>query len=511
MGAGQAGVGWRPRGPRGSPFAAFLSGQILPTCAFVVSDFTTTYPGAYPARAAPKLGPDPRSTVVLLAIMIGLFLFPQGEDQYKLANSAAIGVGLALVMGCIFELKDGLRNLFRIDVICLVGLYGLTLGEFLLPQPDLERMLTVDQTRKALDLVFLGTGSLAIGRHLIRLDAGRSQAMQLPSLSPTLLTGIAFGAFFIGHLYMFVGVNFDPFKFVHHLFGPRFGVPWGRGRYGDFRALLVEVGLISYIIPPILGMALARRKEFAPPMLFSLVLIYLITLFFAFCSGTRNIVAIHLATFSISHIFSLHKLRWWYLGLFSLAVMGVFLFLAYHMLEFRNMGLRAYMKKGVYASENVRDTLFIDFNLVSIGQLADRFPGEYHFLGLEVPIWAIIKPIPRALWPGKPTGLSLDIEMALGDSQRTVAATFIGEAYMGGGHIGVALAGLFFGALTAWWNRVAAGSQSTLSLLTYASGFYGGVICMRSMFWLTTGLLPTLALVVFGKWIYPRLFPPQGR
>jgi hypothetical protein len=253
-------------------------------------------------------------------------------------------------------------------------------------------------------------------------------------------------------------------------------------------------------------MALARRKEFSKIQLAGIMMIYLIVLFISFSAGSRNVVAVHLATFSISNIFSLSRIRFLYVAILSVTILGSFVFLSYHMLEFRNMGIRAYMKHQQYSSEEVRDTLFIDFNLVSLGKLTSRFPNEFRYLGLEVPIWALVKPIPRGLWKGKPKGLSIDIEDAMGVEGVTIAATFIGEAYMGGGPVWVFLSGLFFGALASWWNRLGADSRSTLGLLTYATGFFGGLLCMRSMFWLTTGLLPSLALIFFGKFIYPRFF-----
>ena len=60
------------------------------------------------------------------------------------------------------------------------------------------------------------------------------------------------------------------------------------------------------------------------------------------------------------------------------------------------------------------DTLYIDHNIVNISNLTNVFPDVVDYLGLEIPYQSIIKPIPRALWPGKPEGLSTSIEAALG-------------------------------------------------------------------------------------------------
>src|SRR5262249_30054293 len=99
------------------------------------------------------------------------------------------------------------------------------------------------------------------------------------------------------------------------------------------------------------------------------------------------------------------------------------------MLEFRSVGF-----KGFEFSESRYDTIFVDRSLVMISQLTEVFPSPNEFLGLEIPYNALIRPIPRVLWPDKPEGLSTGIEAALGaGSGYTIACTFVGEAFMAGG------------------------------------------------------------------------------
>jgi hypothetical protein len=170
---------------------------------------------------------------------------------------------------------------------------------------------------------------------------------------------------------------------------------------------------------------------------------------------------------------------------------------SYHMLEFRTMGLRNYINNRVYASGETSETLAIDYNLSSIAPLINAMPSNYPFLGLEVLYVAAIKPIPRALFPAKPEGLSVSIEEIMGAKGWTVAATYLGESYMMGGWLGALVMSLFFGALAAWWNRMAMREQSDYALVVYALGFFAAGITMRSMFWLTTAILPVIALIVF--------------
>src|SRR5258708_7911099 len=168
------------------------------------------------------------------------------------------------------------------------------------------------------------------------------------------------------------------------------------------------------------------------------------------------------------------------------------------MLKFRTVGFSEWLKNGEPPGASPEKSLFVDYNLWAIAQLVDVFPQNHPYLGWEVPYLALIRPIPRAIWPGKPEGMSLSIEDALGTQDMTVAASFAGEAYMAGGMIAVFATGLFFGAVTGWWSHLSSPKNSEMGLLIYASGFFAVVISMRSLFVFTTALMPTAAGIVIG-------------
>ena len=168
------------------------------------------------------------------------------------------------------------------------------------------------------------------------------------------------------------------------------------------------------------------------------------------------------------------------------------------MLHFRNIGFNNWMSGNLRENRDlVERSIFVDYNLCVIGRLTEVFPSHSPYLGWEVPYLALIRPIPRAIWKGKPEGLSASIENAMvAGAGVTVAASFAGEAYMAGGWFAVFVAGIFFGALTGWWGFLASPRNSELGILIYASGFFAAVISMRSMFVFTTALLPTVAALI---------------
>src|SRR5262249_39146954 len=152
------------------------------------------------------------------------------------------------------------------------------------------------------------------------------------------------------------------------------------------------------------------------------------------------------------------------------------LLVASYMLEFRDVGISNYS-----FSDQSPDTFYIDRNMVILSKLTNSFPAIYNFLGLEIPYQMLVHPIPRVLWPGKPEGLTTTIESVIGVDQATLACTFVGEAYIMGGMLGVVLTGIVLGAAAEMWNRIRQDANSAFSQLLYASGFFCAAITMRSM------------------------------
>src|SRR5262249_6695220 len=126
-------------------------------------------------------------------------------------------------------------------------------------------------------------------------------------------------------------------------------------------------------------------------------------------------------------------------------------------------------------------------------------PEQIPYLGLEMATYAILLPVPRALWPDKPTKLSIDAASALDTKGDTISSTFVGESFMMGGYPAVLMVGLLFGWLGSWWDRVGRGLRSNLGIIIYVSGFLTALGTMRSFLFTTTTLLPTLALWLYMK------------
>jgi oligosaccharide repeat unit polymerase len=428
------------------------------------------------------------------------------EGSLEIFGSAAVVVGIALTLAVLLEFRAGVRNLLRADLLMLVALYALTFLEYLFPHPEAANHLVTSQSATdGTTAVLLGFAGLAVGRHILPGHARPRESVTPLQLAPRTIMFLFVGTFLVGYFHMLWAVGFNVVELVSEMLDPRFSQPWGRGRYGGWADLLNELGLLIYLIPPLAGIVLARHRVYRRTLKLIVVAGLLFTLFYGFSTGTRNVFAVHVITFVVAYLAFLPRLTFARMLLVGGAAGLLLLASAYYMLDFRQIGLGRYLDQGAPFVQDEDETLFIDDGLVTISRLTGVFPDRHDFLGLEIPYHALIHPIPRAIWPGKPEGLSVSIEEALGARQTTLAVTFVGEAYMSGGYLGVILASLLFGAAAARWNRVGQAARSNFDIALYASGFFAIAISMRSLLWLSVAILPALALWAYGRWHLRRL------
>jgi hypothetical protein len=440
------------------------------------------------------------SAIVIIAAVLSFANSQSATTPADMAHVVAVGIGLALLVNLLLDYQKGIRNLFRADTMCLVAIYALTLAEFISPDEAFNARISLDQASLALNVICIGVAGLAIGRHLVEPKPMTAKALNFSDVSDNTLFYLFIFAATLGYSHMLISVEFDFVRLFNEMLEPRFHQSWTRGRLGGWSSLLTELALFKLILPPLSGILLNRVKTFNKVKLLIVLLIFLATLFQGFAGGSRNVYVAHLATFLLAYLLTLscNTLLNTLLPLFLSTVLV--LFGSYHMLEFRTVGLRHYLENRIYQTEQVRDSLTVDYNLAPLGLLVEAFQQSQDFLGSEIIVWSLIKPIPRAFWPGKPEGLSISIETAVGAGEGyTVAATYLGESYMMAGRAGVFIMSVFFGALSAWWNRLATQRQSDYAMVVYALGFFVAVITMRSMFWLTTLSLPIVALIVIQR------------
>jgi hypothetical protein len=451
----------------------------------------------------PNGPPQPDRTGTWLALAgIGITAITlNGDLPSQLARFAAIGVAGSLAVSVFKDAQRGLRNLLRADLFALLAYYFLTLFEFLFSQSKFDSMLSLDLANRGIIVCLVGFAALLIGRHIPRPGPPPFQSTFTVELPAIWLITIFWVFFFAGYSSMLAAVNFNVLKMLDFFMAPRFSQPWSRERLGDWKALLFELNMFVQIIPPLVGVMLARWRRYGATNTFLFVAALLLTLFYGFSSGTRNLFAGFLVTFLIGYALAIPREKMKNFVVLSGFCAALLCFATMYMLKFRDLGLKNYLSGEYQSSYATTETqsIYIDYNLFSICALVEYFPAKHEYLGWEIPFQALIRPIPRALWPGKPTGLSMSIEDAMDQEGLTISASYAGEAYMSGGIIAVLLIGMAIGAFLGWWAKLGSPNNSEVGHLIYASGFVAAVISMRSLFALTTALLPSAAAIVAGN------------
>ena len=463
-------------------------------------------------NSSAKIHPTfPGTVIMLLACGLGYFISLQDMLPSKLAQWVSVSLLIGMLISFVSDMRHGLKNLLRVDVFAFLSFYFLTFFEFLFPQGRFDSMSNPADVAVAIQLFLVGWAAMTIGRHLDVFPKNTLSHIGDIQMRTGDYLLIFFGAAFLNFLPMFLAVEFNPVAWFEETLKPRFGRAWGRGRYGDLSALLHELQLLGYVLPPVAGVIFARWRSYSKFALVMVALTILLLWYSSFSGGTRNIFAIQIAGLLAGYYVVQRQIKLKFLVPIVIFSVGSFVILAQMMLEFRNIGLGKYVSEGYYTSdyrEFRREYLaekeqesgyFVDYNLYSFSQIGGVFPDLYDYIGWNLVYVALTKPIPRAFWPGKPTDLKTGIEEALGaDGSYTIAVTWVGEAYMAGGVLWIIAVGLFIGGFCCYWNTLAHYAQNTYPLIVFASGFYAVLLLMRSLQFFTTSILPSIALIVMG-------------
>src|SRR5262249_3135671 len=158
--------------------------------------------------------------------------------------------------------------------------------------------------------------------------------------------------------------------------------------------------------PPIAGLMYARSREYELFQKVIVGIVVIFTFYYGFASGTRNVFVTYVITFIGMYFLAKPQISCRQALLLGVPTLVFLLLGTVYMLEFRTVGLSN------FSIAKERDSFFVDLNIVNISLLTEVFPDTYRFLGLEIPYNALIRPIPRALWSGKPEALSVSIESA---------------------------------------------------------------------------------------------------
>jgi oligosaccharide repeat unit polymerase len=247
-------------------------------------------------------------------------------------------------------------------------------------------------------------------------------------------------------------------------------------------------------------MMFARPGRFGFWSKMAVVIGLILTVLQGVSTGTRFVMMGYVSAFVTVYILSLPGLNFAKLLRIVVPASALVLAITVLLLQFRNPGMsRSVADLSTGETEVDTSNFEVDRNLSVIAKIVSLVPHTYPYIGSEIYLVSLVRPIPRALWPGKPEGVSVSPATVIGEEQATIASTFIGEAYLSRGIVTVLITGLVFGWLMAIWNRVGARLTCNGSILVYTSGVFAFVLTMRSITEFFAILMPTLAAIILAR------------
>lgn len=234
----------------------------------------------------------------------------------------------------------------------------------------------------------------------------------------------------------------------------RWAAPWARGALGGWDAFADHLSYFGYLLPT-LAVVMARRKSWFHLGTLMAVVCSLIFLLFLSQSGSRRIMGVCLGAALFYWILDQPKLRPRALLVMGACLTGI-LVVMQTMIVTRTQGIREMggvgnasavaveSLKGKDYGPSVPVGLHIDDNILRLSQSVMYVPEKFEYVYHGV-IWqTIVRPIPRVLWPGKPTDAGFKLYDII-NTGASLSTTIIGEFWISWGYLALLLGGWFYG------------------------------------------------------------------
>ena len=433
-----------------------------------------------------------------------------GSARYPIGGIAGTCLGTLLAIALIPEDPQPKGALFQSALAMTVGLSAAPLaaafkdpksllrGEHLLAlSPIYWLLLDLLQSAypmEAIEPAHVRTAYIGIGLFVVAVWIG---SMQRPWIVPTTVVrsvsvdfsantyfSVTVLAFILGMLRFAIPCDFNFVDMFSYVGQGRWSAPWGREQLGGWDAFLDHIQYFGYLLPA-LTVIVARRAGWIDLRTVISIAMALVMALFLAQSGSRRIIGVVFGMGLILWMLTQQRLKTKHMIVVTIAVGALLAFLQV-MLAYRGVGLGALLEKEQTEAVGRPDYLHVDDNIYRFCQIIQLIPESHPYVYHRYLIWIMVRPIPRVFWPGKPVDPGFDLPTALGVEGVSYSFSTIGELYMSGGLLAIALGGWFYGRLSSMATR----------LLTQGASFGMYVIYSTLMMALFSGMRSMLELIL---------------
>lgn len=417
----------------------------------------------------------------LLGLCVALVLVPEDLEPAASLKPSALALSIGILSGPALATARSFKSFFLAEhLISLSPIYWLLLdliqGSFTLIG------LSQSQARTA----FLAIGLfniffwLATLRQFIPTPTWLSRSTHQRYSGRTLFAFTTV-AFLVGVFKFAYPCRFNPVEIAYYLTQDRWSAPWVRGDFGGWEAFIEHMQYFGYALPALLVM-LASKIGWTKWQSLSAFLMTLIMLAFMIHSGSRRIVGVMLGIAVIIWILNRRSITKG--SVFAIVLTSAsLLFLMELMVNTRTTGLEKLkaMSEAERAQLTAVSQIHVDDNFLRLTQIIKFIPDYFPYVGGRYITWVLIRPIPRVLWPGKPTDPGFNLPAVLGQEGVSLSCSVIGEFYLCGGMPAVALGGILFGMIAGISSGVLRNGSGDGGLFVYGSLVMSAFAGMRSL------------------------------
>jgi hypothetical protein len=415
---------------------------------------------------ADGLGPVARAVIITLATVFGSLLIPHdAQPADAMRNSAIVLTFALLLIPAVEALSLGIKPALKVRNLLLVGIVYWLMADLV------QGLYPIEATTEGIETAFLATGIFAAGLSIggaIRvggLPVGIRRIVRV-ELSDRQVLALATFCFVVGIFYFVFMADFSPSLIMEALLDKgRFAAPWARGSLGDWHSFIEQFTYFGYLLPPFAAVMYMRsRSLLSLKTIYCLLLSTCFLVFPAQSGGRTNIGATLGSALLVAVLLSRRSLRTIHVVMMLAALVAVQVAMNV-ILQNRGSGYG-----DLRVNELTFSTIRVDDNFNRLAQTADFVPEYFPYSGLQFVVFSVVRPIPRALWPGKPVYQGFTVQEALGDEETSLTNSVIGEAYSGYGFSLVLVMGMFFGALARWWEQTLEDPLTSGGVMLYALG-----------------------------------------
>jgi oligosaccharide repeat unit polymerase len=311
---------------------------------------------------------------------------------------------------------------------------------------------------------------------------------------------LAVASFLLGISRFAVATDFNLIAMFQSIGSGRWDAPWARGQLGGWDSFLDHLQYFGYLTA-VLTVVVGRRIGWLNWRTIVSALMSVVMALFLVQSGSRRVIGVVVGMALIFWILVQDRgLKVKHAVAIALTVIAL-LFAMQFMLQYRNVGLTVALSEPAVEQQALspNEYLHVDDNFYRLCQVIQLIPDPHPYVYHGYLVYALVRPIPRVLWPGKPVDAGFDLTRAVGDREVSYSCSVIGELYMSLGLLGIALGGWLYGRLAALVNGVLSQSTAVGGVVIYSIGAMALFSGMRSMLELVLVSYVLIAWVVLSR------------